>query len=336
MANDFSTDPSCKALWRFEPGALAADSRGNNTLTLVNNPISSTLDFREGSGCVDLEFDNGQYFRIADAALDLGFPLKSGDAIKKITVCCWVKPESFGSYRRIWSKYDYPGNKKSLTLWVSSSGTVTVEWGYGTGSSSESFSTGITLATGTWYHIGVVADGVNRLLTVRVYNASTQAVSAYNATPNNVLWVGDVEWRIGAPSGEAWYWDGLIDEMVVFNALKSVLDLDKIRAGAYTGVGAVDVLQVLGHVEYQVPPLIKTTQSLAQVEYSIPPLIKVPQVIGQVEYREFDPGLYVKQFVVQVEYQEIPPMTHRRKFPVPDSRTSWQSQAGRRKFPVVG
>ena len=335
MANDFSTDPSCKALWRFEPTALAADSRGNNTLTPVNNPVSSTLDFREGSGCVDLEFDNGQYFKIADATLDPGFPLKSGDAVKKITVCCWVKAESFGSYRRIWSKYDYPGNKKSLTLWVSSSGTVTVDWGYGTGSSSESFSTGITLATGTWYHIGVVVDGVSRLITVRVYNAATQAVSTYNATPYNVLWVGDVEWRIGAPSGEAWYWDGLIDEMVVFNALKSILDIDKIRAGAYTGAGAVDIMQALAQAEYQVPPLLKATQNLTQVEYSIPPLIKVPQIIGQVEYRQFDPGLYVKQFIVQVEYQEIPPLTCRRKFPVPDARTAWQSQAGRRQFPVV-
>ena len=335
MGNNFSTDPSCKALWRFEPTALAADSRGNNTLTPVNNPVSGTLDFRAGSGCVDLEFDNGQYFKIADAALDPGFPLKSGDAVKKITVCCWVKAESFGSYRRIWCKYDYPGNKKSLTLWVSSSGTVTVECGYGTGSSSESWSTGITLATGTWYHIGVVVDGVSRLLTVRVYNAATQAVSTYNATPNNVLWVGDMEWRIGAPSGEAWYWDGLIDEMVVFNALKSILDIDKIRAGAYTGAGAVDIMQALAQAEYQVPPLLKATQNLTQVEYSIPPLIKVPQIIGQVEYRQFDPGLYVKQFIVQVEYQEIPPLTYRRKFPVPDAHTAWQSQAGRRKFPVV-
>jgi hypothetical protein len=335
MANDFTSDPSCKALWRFESGALIADSQGGNTLTAVGDPGDSTGDYREGSACADLEFDLGQYFKIADAALDAGFPLKSGDAVKKITVCCWVKPESFGSYRRIWSKYDHPGNKKSLTLWVSSSGALTVEWGYGTGSSSQSFSTGINLSTGVWFHIGLVADGVNRLLTVRVYNASTQAVSTYSASPSNPLWVGDVEWRIGAPSGESWYWDGLIDEMVVFNDLKSVMEIDRIRGGTFSGLSGLDVAQAIAHVEYQDQPLVKTLQHLAQVEYGLPSLVKVPQILGQVEYREFDPAIYVHHILGQVEYQEIPSLFHRRKFPVPDSRATWQSQAGRRKYPVV-
>jgi hypothetical protein len=31
MANDFSADSNCKALWRFENGALTTDSKGGNT-----------------------------------------------------------------------------------------------------------------------------------------------------------------------------------------------------------------------------------------------------------------------------------------------------------------
>ena len=36
MANDFSSDSNCVALWRFESGALTADSIGTNTLTNSN------------------------------------------------------------------------------------------------------------------------------------------------------------------------------------------------------------------------------------------------------------------------------------------------------------
>lgn len=31
MANNFTADPNCKALWRFENGALTVDSKGTNT-----------------------------------------------------------------------------------------------------------------------------------------------------------------------------------------------------------------------------------------------------------------------------------------------------------------
>ena len=48
MANDFSGDPSCKAVWRFENGALTADSKGANTLTAVNGPTADTSLYKEG------------------------------------------------------------------------------------------------------------------------------------------------------------------------------------------------------------------------------------------------------------------------------------------------
>ncbi|RJR45459.1 MAG: hypothetical protein C4567_03125 [Deltaproteobacteria bacterium] len=80
MANDFSTDPRCKALWKLD-GDLT-DGHGGNHLTGYGSPAIAfdDVDQQEGSHCGDFEKDNGNYAGIPDAVLDPGFPLKNGDA----------------------------------------------------------------------------------------------------------------------------------------------------------------------------------------------------------------------------------------------------------------
>ena len=351
MANDFSTDPRCKALWRFESGALTADSKGANTLTAHNAPAEDTVDYREGACCVDLETDASQYFSIADGSLDAGFPLKSGDATKKFTLCCWFKLETVpgaSQWANIYSKWLW---QTDLTIEIGfTGGYLRVNWGYS--ASGGEFWDACPVQAGRWYHLAVVIDGVNRVRQVRLHDATAGTVANYSNTPSNQLRVGAADTTIGALANPGNYLDGKLDEMVIFNDILPDTEIDAIRNGVFPlpaklkvfqavaqaeweAPPVIEVSQVIGQAEYQVPPLLKATQNLTQVEYSIPPLIKVPQIIGQVEYRQFDPGLYVKQFIVQVEYQEIPPLACRRKFPVPDARTAWQSQAGRRQFPVV-
>ena len=48
MANDFSGDNSCKALWSFESGALTTDSKSTNTLT-NNGADEEPTNHMEGS-----------------------------------------------------------------------------------------------------------------------------------------------------------------------------------------------------------------------------------------------------------------------------------------------
>ena len=86
MANDFSGDGACVALWRFESGALTTDSIGTNTLTDVNTVGTETTDYQEGSACADIERDNSELFSIDDTDLDSGFPYKSGGSDLDITV----------------------------------------------------------------------------------------------------------------------------------------------------------------------------------------------------------------------------------------------------------
>lgn len=348
MANNFSSDSRCKALWRFESGALTADSKGANTLTLINSPVADTVNYKEGTASLKVDTSGGRkYATINNSNLDAGFPLKVGDTVKKITICGWVRPTSVSNPHCPFCFGTYGG---SLPLGMYYSST----WGelrpiYNGDLKDANFN----VNSGYWYHFALVVDGVAGTAYLRVYNTCDSKVYTWSQSNLGTMNLADVPLSIGAGSN-GWACEDVApcDEMVVFNDLLSNTEIDAIRNGVFPlpaklkvfqavaqaeweAPPVIEVFQVIGQAEYQVPPLLKATQNLTQVEYSIPPLIKVPQIIGQVEYRQFDPGLYVKQFIVQVEYQEIPPLSYRRKFPVPDARTAWQSQAGRRQFPVV-
>ena len=91
MANDFSADPNCVALWRFESGALTTDSKGSNTLTAINTPTADTGDYKEGAASVSLVKSSSQYFSIADASLPTDFPCKNGGTGKIFSICAWFK-----------------------------------------------------------------------------------------------------------------------------------------------------------------------------------------------------------------------------------------------------
>jgi hypothetical protein len=86
VANDFSAEDSVKALWRFESGALGTDSKGTNTLTPQNSPTEDTADYKEGACSVSLLNTSSQYLLITDANLNAGFPFKSGDTTKLMSM----------------------------------------------------------------------------------------------------------------------------------------------------------------------------------------------------------------------------------------------------------
>ena len=116
MANNFTGDVNCVALWNFESGALTTDSIGTNTLTDNNTVGTNASDFKEGAACADLTRANSEYFSITDADLDAGFPLKSDDSNKKISVCFWFKRRANLTNHFLFSKND--ANKTSLAVLI--------------------------------------------------------------------------------------------------------------------------------------------------------------------------------------------------------------------------
>lgn len=237
MANDFSGDSSCKALWRFENGALIADSKGGNTLTDNNTVGTDTGDFKEGSACADLERTNNEHFSITDANLDSGFPLKNGDTVKKISVCFWIKIEAISQTQYLFSKSDGVTNKRSFGVNLDSTRHIRVLNGWNGGLSFTLIPHSSSLVIGQWYHVGITHDGVAKTGLIRIWDDNASAILGTDKViswPNNTN-VEDAPVNIGTVnSGSSTFaFDGKLDEMPVFDRVLSASEIDEIRSGTF-------------------------------------------------------------------------------------------------------
>lgn len=241
MANDFTTDPSCKALWRMESGALTVDSISTNTLTTYGSPAANTSNFKEGASALSLNGSSSLY--INEANLAAGFPFKSTDSVKQITLSFWINFNSVGAYQIVWSK---TGGTSGTTnpLWFGIGGSqLSVFWPYGT-TQYESWASGFTPVTGRWYHLGLVIDGGAKTVSLRVYDSIALTVNTYSGNYVNTLYIAYAgPLTIGAQNGasSATFANALFDEFVVFNRLLGSPEIDAIRLGTYPPPPLVEV-----------------------------------------------------------------------------------------------
>jgi hypothetical protein len=318
MANDFSTDPRVKALYRFENDLN--DSKGGNHLTDHNTVGFTTSDKKEGSYAADFEKDNAEWGSRADSQLDAGFPLKSGDVAKKFAVCFWIKPESYITGGYLVAKFDTT-SRRSFAI-VRDYAWLKLYCGYNNGDSAETIDTGYQINNGEWYHVGISLDGLNRTAYIRIFRGSNSAVTEYFKTFANLLHVEDADFTIGArhDGNAAYCHDGLLDEVVVFKELLTAIEIDAIRSGAY----------------FYPMTEVRVETSGAQVAYTDQDgFVRVDAAGFMSAY-----GLFAEIGEVQVNasglmvaYDMSPPI--RRVFPVPHPKVRWQSHFGKRKFPVV-
>lgn len=262
MANDFSGDSNCVALWRFESGALTTDSKGSNTLTDNNTVQEDTSNQKEGSCCADCEADNVEYFSITDGNLDSGFPLKSGDSNKKISICAWLKIESIVSNHFIYTKYSSGNYSIRITLFSNSK--IQLRIGYNGGASSEDlYYADPGMVTGRWFHIAATFDDTDKSWKFIIWDdtASSKILDTSGTATNNIN-VGSADVEIGHG------FDGLIDEMVVFKDILSTAEIDQIRGGTYSAGGTTVTLTKValsfsGNPFYQSETFVTGKETLA-------------------------------------------------------------------------
>jgi hypothetical protein len=234
MANDFSSDPNCVALWKFDNNA--SDAKGSNDLTPVNSPAYDSGDKKEGSYCIDLEHSSAQYAYITDANLDAGFPGKNGTSEPSFSICLWAKAESFASFSALVNKQK--SGAASYTIFLNTSGALYFLIGYNGGANTTNIIFDTALSTGIWYHIAVVYDASSNEMKIRVWddNAGALLDSNKEGTAGGDMSPGDANLEIGRwNENNSYTFDGKIDEVVFFDKVLSDEDIDAIRAGSYGG-----------------------------------------------------------------------------------------------------
>jgi hypothetical protein len=242
MANDFSLDANCKALWRLESGALTADSKGGNTLTNVG-VAEDLVNFKEGacSGFF-VQADGDRLYR-ADAGLDAGFPLRSDAATTSFSFAKWIKLTAIGLTQYILCKTGAAGSRQMIimvdstnkvNLLVSVDGTA---WAYYIHASA--------LAANTWYHIAVTHNDADHAYRIRIWDDTAGAILGVDKTGNTVHpFLSAATFYLGY-SSTILTLGGNEDEVVAFNDVLSVAEIDAIRAGTYGG-GAVAAVSKFG------------------------------------------------------------------------------------------
>ena len=242
-ANDFSGSNAC-ALWKFE-NDLTDDINSNN-LTDYNTVQfdGDPADHQEGAYASYYDIANSEAGYIADGDLSTDFPGKSGTSEQDFTICCWAKfgsvPTS-GGYTAIIDKLGTSTRSWNVGV-VDDSGTSRIYFGIGYSSGTQStrldFGTGAT--TGVWYHIGAVYTASDNSMRLRVWDDNAGALLGSNATGTAGGDMSpDTEYiRVGKSAAGGLYYDGWIDELVIFKGeALSDADIDAIRDGTY-GAGA--------------------------------------------------------------------------------------------------
>ena len=245
MANDFSGDANCVALYNFANGDFTTDSIGGNTLTDNNAVGVEAVDFKTADQCADFN-GTDEFFSVADGDLDAGFPFKSGDTHKKISVCFWMKIGSLDATSQYQvSKYSTADADRSWAAYI----VGTSDWfkmiiGYNSGASFQAYDTFHALVTGRWYHVGVRFQDSDKSFTFRIWDDTASSVILDfddNFTQN--IWIDDADFCIGARESGSSYFDGLLDEVVIFKDILTDAEIDEIRAGTY-GAAAGTNLQL--------------------------------------------------------------------------------------------
>ena len=251
--NDFTSDPTVQAVYNFESGALATDSKSTNTLSLAGGtPAADTTNYKEGAASVLLELANGEYYGRLDANLHANFPLKSETQNTAMSVCTWARLENLPTESNdygIVGKWDSANNQRSFLLaaWDSTGdlnlGTMfTVSFGAGSGTNISGWAanfSGASVSADVWYHLCVTLDGTGNY-TFRVRDASCNTFGAdASGTLTSAISLTGEALCVGAygDSCAAHRFDGQLDETVFFNRAISGTEVSQICSGTFSSAG---------------------------------------------------------------------------------------------------
>lgn len=213
--NNFENNADCVALWRFEAGALVVDSRSTNTLTDNNTVGQETAAPLEGSGSALLRSAQSEYLSISDTNLVSGFPLKSGGTGTGTFSIFWRF--KFNTQGTFFSKT--ADGKRTVGVEIDQNSKLSFWIGTGTNNFEVVGPHASVLTTGVHYCAAVSFDNVSKEGCIRLRTTDGDVIgSDYSEITSNNISIYDASFEIGR-SGDSGYYDGIIDETVIFKGI---------------------------------------------------------------------------------------------------------------------
>lgn len=249
-AINYCNDANAVGCWYMNSAGDADEvdrtSNGNDLAESASDTIASSNTVPSGYSGKSKDFEAGdtEYLTIADAT-----ELDISGANAKVSVCAWTNLESSPgatSYMYIVSKYQAVANGRQYTIRVYSADGSSFSYQFATSASSAD-GTNVDLVTsassaytaGNWYHVCGVSDDSD----MRIYvNGSLACTPGDTCTAkDDGLYDTSSVFVIGSISGAGSYYDGLIDEVIVFNRGITATEVLNIYNNGITGTkGASD------------------------------------------------------------------------------------------------
>jgi len=211
IREDYSTN--LVSYWKLEEASgFRYDAHGSNDLT-DNNTVGQGTG-KQGN-CADFEYGSTEYLSITDAnqsGLDI-----TGD----LTICAWLKVESnpANGFNPIVSKLT--SASRSYLFDITNGNTIRFYYSTNGSTSNYSVSKSWTPTAGVWYHVALVFDASAGQGEFFVDGSSLGTSTAGGTSLHN----GTADFEIGGNTGFSRSFDGLIDEVGIWNAKLSSADI---------------------------------------------------------------------------------------------------------------
>jgi hypothetical protein len=253
MPNRFDLDPNAIALYRFESALIDQDSLNSNHLTNAGGGVDPDYgDKQEGGSSGEFEEDTYDRLEIQASNLQSDFPASQpGSTDQYLSGAFWFNPETVpvggeltGDARMIvgqWHHLSY--HLRSWVLSFNNSG-IKFTWNRSHEGGAGSYHRvwlAHTIETGKWYHIGFTIDCVYQNAKIRLWDDTEELV--YETTYSGALVPANLfaeagrypYFRIGGLTtfGTGEWFDGLVDELVIFKDELTSFEIDQIRLGIY-------------------------------------------------------------------------------------------------------
>jgi len=247
--NDFSGDSNCVAVYNVDDGAaLLLDSQNSFDLShVVAGTVNNTTYYKQGDASVECDSGTG-YIGISPVNMDATWPGYLGSGNTLMSCCYWVRFTSLAvsAYQHYkgavcqftvgkgqWAMHSGHGSNHLPMIWMGSGNGSTYQQG---------ISSGDPVYDNIWYHFAGTINGTTGDYRLRIWDDSIGAAMDLNGlggdltgtftnTPGIILDTEDASLHIGNMTSYTHI--GQIDEVVLFNRIISVAEINNIRAGTF-------------------------------------------------------------------------------------------------------
>ncbi len=215
---------SLAAWWRFN------NETGENQTLFRDSSTHSITGSCSGNTCpvlVSGKFGNALQFDGMNNYVDAG---NNGSITGSLTITAWIRRGSNSGWRTIVSKGESTlETYQNYALYVSPGNTLTLGFGNSDGVTYREFDTTNPIDTG-WHHIAAVIDSGGSM---KIYVDGVSQPGILSGDPSISLTANSKKLLIGSSSATTEFFDGVIDELTIWNR---VLSTDEINASYNSGL----------------------------------------------------------------------------------------------------